>query len=527
MKIKEDLIPDYKYWFNKKDITKEESLLVVSEINPEYFNENVKLENKLSKISHFDEVMKMVRADVPNTYFGGRESINSIFEEGLNAKEKYNLFRKRLTTINNILSENIEFFNLYNLCNQLYEKGYELSKSLLDFLDSQNKKPTHFDHYKNKEQYFADYNKLLDKANIGKITKEEALYLIVGLNPEFAIKCNKITNKYQNQINELGQYQFKDWDNEDRFFYLFYCDYVATYDIDEINEIQEKLKLEYNDFFTFVEDLYKLGYVPCDELLCYLNKNHNKSLSFNENGNIYKTYKQYCDRIFWTVEDLFYLLRGYHPSEKTKLITFFNSCSKNHTRIRESYNDKNKYWALLKDDSSTQDLEDFISKFIEKNEKGYNPKDLLIKVKEYVDVEIPQILTDLVLNRGNANNTQKNKSSETRGAKTRIDYKLVWEIFIMDILGDENYQYEEGKESVDAYKAYNELQEEKKNMLRFFLDGKKHQENIVISFRGCKKIAVTPADNIHDNNSDKKEIISRNTLIKNIIQPFLDKFSNN
>jgi hypothetical protein len=216
MKIKEDLIPDYKYWFNKKDITKEESLLVVSEINPEYFNENVKLENKLSKISHFDELMKMVRADiqkeiVPNTYFGGWESINSIFEEGLNAKEKYNLFRKRLTTINNVLSENIEFFNLYNLCNQLYEKGYELSKSLLEFLDSQNKKPTHFDHYENKEQYFINYNKI----NLSNIKKEEALSYFIGIDYNFLQKHKRIFNKY-------NHYDFTKWENEDRYFFKIY-----------------------------------------------------------------------------------------------------------------------------------------------------------------------------------------------------------------------------------------------------------------------------------------------------------------
>jgi hypothetical protein len=429
--IKKKFTPDYEYWFNNKDITETEAYLVIQGINPDDWKNYNGQENDLKrKIFLSNPNIKFELNDFEQY----QNNLNSICGEFISTTVSNNGTIKTSSSSfydcsATIEKEKIWKGSLYNLCIQLYERCYQLPESLLEFLDSKNKKPTHFDHYKNKEQYFADYNKFFDKTNIGKITKEEALYLLVGLNPEFAIKCNKITNKYQNQINEVGQYQFKDWDNEDRFFYSQYNIYCCRRLLNITNKEFKELEIEYKGFIEFIDDLYQLGYVPCDKLINFLKQKCSKSLYFNENGNIYKTYQQFSNMLYWSLGDLFHLLRGDHPIQKTQIITFFNSCSKNYSHINECSNDKRKYWALLKDESSTLDLEDFISKFLEKNDKGYNPKDLLIKVKEYVDVEIPQMLVDLVFGKKQDNfKAQKIINSST--TKTEQLIRRVLRVFI-------------------------------------------------------------------------------------------------
>jgi hypothetical protein len=393
-------IPDYEYWFNKKNITDDEAFLVVQGVNPDDYRKHTKGNN---------EQLRKWQPHLIGSEFSNY--LNSIY-----FNDNTKLIKKECIYYNG---------DLYHLCNELYERCYKglpdniLPKSLFLFLESKGKKLTHFDHYKNKEQYFVKYDKWLKKDILKNISKEDVLYLFVGLEPKFAKKYKNICEKYNAAPIEEN---FNGWENEDRFFYEVYvsccCSFLRY--IEEINRIStDDFNYRKEGFFTFVQELYNAGYVPCDELGDYLKK-IGKKLEYSKESKVYKLFDKYRERPFWSLEELRCLVCGMDPDtgndwvEKTKLITFFNNQSNNYsfftnTRLStssmihmgqdEGRNEPVKFKIKLSENKpSVDDYECYLGGLdIVKNDHRYDAKALLQNIIDDTIIKPPELLIKMVL----------------------------------------------------------------------------------------------------------------------------------
>lgn len=383
--------PDYEYWFNKKDITEDEACLVVQGIRPSDYESYVCSEDILrNMVSCFDDRI-LAKDNSFNLYLQSvaKETVFLIVDNnGIKSSGKKYVF-KDLTK--EIKKENIWNGDLYSFYKELYERNFDcFADSFLSYLESKNKKLVTFDHYRDTKQYFADYPSWIKKDNLNNITKEDAAYLFIGLNPKFAKRYVSISSPH-----EISNYYEVDWSNEDRFFYKEYTGIVAIQNIYHINNITQEY--DYKDFFSFINELYNDGLDPCDELKDYL-RTIDETLKYDKNSLVYKVYSSYAKMDSWSLKDCRCLISGIHPRTNEKLITFFNDKDVNHTKINLN-SKQSDYWGYFRDKSSTPHLEkDFLSKYNIKTENGYIPHKLLEIILREIEVEAPDILIDVTFN---------------------------------------------------------------------------------------------------------------------------------
>jgi hypothetical protein len=423
-------VPDYEKWFKKRTIEEGDAYLLMHGVEPKDF-ERYSKDDSLRRDRRLLDDKFWLEYD---RFLASLTDITGAISVPQNKPKGFRNYSSQLKW------ENVWNGDLYHLCNELYERCYVLPESLLKFLESKNKRPTHFDHYKDEQQYVADYSKWLKDSSLKNIAKEDALYLFLGLEPKFGKKYRDIFSKYDSSI-ELNR-----WENEDRFFYKSY-DYYSVNHVPEIRNCPEYKK---GEFFNFVQELYNAGYTPCDELISYLKK-IGREPKYDEDGEIYKHYKEYSEKPRWSIEEFACLMWGKHPRcPERRMITCFNSFNElNFRRIPEN----NDYHVSFSDGTHSLYAErDFLSRYQIKDADGYYPKELLELVIKHTKIKPPKLLVEMVfdeMEEGSSSSLQS-ESRQLREVKTTSKSKRYKDILKL-ILGKKKVINLVGYQGIDSF----------------------------------------------------------------------------
>ncbi|MDA9231294.1 hypothetical protein N9O56_01840 [Rickettsiales bacterium] len=280
--------------------------------------------------------------------------------------------------------------------------------------------------YKSKHQYLANYNELLNEIHLSKITREDALYIFIGLDPSFARKFKTISNGY-NFPKEKPK--FDEWEAGDVKFFEEYSSIINNFarninvlTVFEIQEIIPEENFEYKNFFDFTEKLYEAGYMPFSDLFDYFDS-IGKCLEYNKENEIYKVFNRYSQRKRWSLYDLTYLVKSIDPVSRRWLMKY-NPEFNNDVLIRDV---KGQFRVFHENNTIINDFEEFLKGHEIKNENGYEIKKLLKIVIDETRIKPPRLLVDLVL--GNEFRkcdkvvTLKDNDNEKKGDVDVIDDK--------------------------------------------------------------------------------------------------------
>ncbi|MFN3701599.1 MAG: hypothetical protein ACK4VI_08785 [Alphaproteobacteria bacterium] len=289
--VEPEFTPDYAYWWNKKDLTKEELVTLALGINPAAHEWANRPDKSNEAAEYFVEFYDYIERD---TLYG--DKFSGIRRHML---EKYWLDKS--------MDKHALVNILYEL-GSLFHCGLYMHPDFLMYLSSISEKPTHFDKYYNHGQYECGYDTILEKE---EISEDEAIGLPFGFEHSFLIKFTEIAYKPWNKRTE-----------EERFFCSQYTDFLKSQGIafgayqglcDAVNNIKKK-NLWQGDLQGFLNAVYDEGYIFHDSIVSKL-----KILpEYSQAGWAYKFYNYWLDQGVWTFEEAKALFRGTDPRNDEK-----------------------------------------------------------------------------------------------------------------------------------------------------------------------------------------------------------------
>jgi hypothetical protein len=284
--------PDYAYWWDKKDLSIEDTATLIFGLKPDEYDWYVTCHNALQDIQG-EEFLKFQSL---REYLGNREQCNAL----------YDIIELR----EHILSES--YYNRTSpkdFLRSVYESGMKygdrsVHKGFLDFLESRGEHPHHFDFLKDKSRYHFDYGDL--KSNLPK-SEDDAVSIFLGLKAE----------PYNQFIAMKKDWQWVQWSPEKRFFAREYRKILDALpvSIGRLDDIKA-LNLWKGDFKEYVKTLHNHGVVFSPSFMRAFKKHvlPDWEWGYDEDSKIWQFYHHWVKRVpTWTLEEAVDLFKGYDP----------------------------------------------------------------------------------------------------------------------------------------------------------------------------------------------------------------------
>ncbi len=396
------------------------------------------------------------------------------------------------------------------LIKDLYDKSLILNPTFskkcvkfLTYIKQRKLLPTSFDKYLDFARYRPNYAEYFKRQR--ELTKEDAAFLVMGLEPEYA----KQYLKYSQIVGDAGGFYNSLQDDEKIFFYKSYDNFVNENCIFIGNNSLIQGHSSYGgDLEEFISDLYNKGFLFDDFLLNSLTKLKKKLPAYHKNSNLYRTLQFFSQMKYWRFEDVYKLMTGKNPINDEELFSFLGREKINEYNIHQ-FKDNEPYRVLLKAEYYCK--MDRIEQFYEKVGEGFAPQDFLEWLIKYSNVSIMEPLLKLTFHnkpKKLAELKKLSQNAESKKSKTgrplKINYSRIWVIFITDIL-EGSFDDNNSNHAQQAKGAFEQLAEEKQNKLR--------------------KLAKTNFSQGILAKCEKEMEASIGSITANIVEPFLAEFS--
>jgi hypothetical protein len=291
-----NFIPDYKAWWNKKDLTEDDLSWLVLGITPDDARQAIakKDQGQISGINEDGFMMEFSNyADtLPHGAFLGN-------------------------TRKGILSSNLWGKGKRDFIKNLYEQMpiFKLPEDFYLYLCANNIIPKHFDHYKDHSQYQAD----LAKWNLKDITDEDtALALLTGLTPEAFIRLYPLVQSISD-----GK-KWVDFEPDDKHFF-HQCALFLKKEYPHLDMYPETWLMNFcyaakdmslwkNDFSAYIQALHDEGFIFRKETYEGL-KHHKIMPSYSKDSWAIQFYERWLKESLWTLKEALHLFKGDDPRQ--------------------------------------------------------------------------------------------------------------------------------------------------------------------------------------------------------------------
>ena len=395
---KDEHAPDYDYWWNKPDLTKEELIWVMNERNPESAKYERILEEKseltreeeqwLSNLGHDFRVFRLSlnnssieslcfyhfsdfwhwspECKTESLLFEANKSLKDVLDsvEAKKAfiKTSYENLRgifSKILLIDSFLGQ-LPFIQ-YLIQNNLFEIDEELEK------------------YKDKKSYRLNF----DTVNLDEIkTSESTFAVFLGLEPKHFQRFSKMENaRIKGRITEqpsphdIWFYQSYDhfFTEEYRHIELnkkqpidFYTKKITGKTlVKTFNEIikkhsqrlfpeNEQLLHENSDFKFFAQAFYDIGLIFRPQVYKWLKDTHEIQLHYSPDAWLIRFYERWTKEHIWSAEQASYLLKGQNP----------DGSDEDH-----QFKDFSQHPAIIKPMQDPKFFEPFEGKYVSMNER--------------------------------------------------------------------------------------------------------------------------------------------------------------
>lgn len=277
--------PDYAKWWKKKTLTAEQLCWLYLAVNPDDWDKFVLLCGDNAK------------KDADATWYYA-------FERWLHQEHQY----YALHDFHKLIMDMVDTANLRQadrkqVINFLYVYRREFPPAFAQLLRDKELMPTHFDHYKNHDQYRCNVRHWIDK---GITTEMEAQAVMFGLEPQWLAKY-------------LALPTWSDADGEGKFFIRQYHLFIDTHMVDETrtflatlrkwNKQGGRAKALQCSFREYVQQRYDDGDIPHDEVIAALD------LQYSPQGKVYQHYVDWIRKGAWTLSEAARLILGEYDKD--------------------------------------------------------------------------------------------------------------------------------------------------------------------------------------------------------------------
>jgi hypothetical protein len=292
-----DFEPDYKFWWKKKSVTKEEFIWMLLGIDPEAARKAVEI----------GKTAESKKSDEERAYYSRFEYLTFIQRRRYSVLMRLNWDKGKEGFIRDV-----------------YEDAHEFPDKLVLFLKSVDKMPhnPNLERYKEHDQYKAD----LDKWELSDIKDEDAaLSLILGLNPKF---FNQFLALHNRQVGDCktgveAQY-YASFSPEEKWLFSEYYHFLRSEfptlgwgsPINPLNRPIHDAKCFANwkgNFQDYVQELHDNGVLFRPETYAALQK-QGIPLSYTENGWAMQFNRRWIRRQgAWSLKTAAKIYLGEHP----------------------------------------------------------------------------------------------------------------------------------------------------------------------------------------------------------------------
>ncbi len=312
-----EFLPDYKKWWNKKDLTENELSILIFGINPSAYGEWL----EIKKLDYSNRTVEQRKFEDKFEAFARNDLKYFDIESGYFGIEGH---RQRI--LDRKHSKNHKW-NKHHFVERIYVEGFsyikfEVNKGFWYYLTSIKEKPTKFDYLTNHEIFKYDFT----NNNISKITtKHDAIALLLGLNPDYLIEANeinKIYKKFTGKDVEKGN-AFDTLVDKQKFlvrnFHKFYDNYYGSCLFSpflQITSVYNKMaEYKFENLRQFANELYNDGYILKNTVTDFLNQN-GVELKYNHDSWVIQEYDLWKTKGSISLKNAFNLIKGYFNDEK-------------------------------------------------------------------------------------------------------------------------------------------------------------------------------------------------------------------
>lgn len=388
----------FEEWLQKNNLKNDEPYLVLLGINPDhYLSLTEKEKNDLNRWTDSHGIISSEPIIIP--VFTDRayqtyevEDFVKKLKEKIEWEMNWKKFIKKLCSTGLITTqyfvENCSEFISYCKAQNL------LTTEVLENLD--------------KKRFEANFDEWLSAQLVKKITKRQAISLMLGLEPEFLERFLSINSKAEAEQDKLFHNSYSDFlrYSSDGLFQLHQNPHLI------MDELEYKFSY-FDEVFSFFNQAYQEGYVPCYKLMNHLGKN-NKKLEYQKDNWIYQLFFRYSKMDYWSLKDFECLMVGKNPDNEGQQITFYNESSQNRYYI--SGNMPNGYHISVKNAGSLsfKSIEEKLKKYSDVEKDGnYRPKKLLEIVLEETEIVPHPLLVEMIFKR-------KTEQKSTKSELTKV-----------------------------------------------------------------------------------------------------------
>ncbi len=262
-----------------------------------------------------------------------------------------------------------------------------------------------------KKRFEANFDEWLSAQRVKKITKRQAISLMIGLEPKFLERFLSINSEAEVELDKLFHNSYSDFlrYSSNGLFQLHQNPHLI------MDELESKFSC-FDEVFSFFNQAYQEGYVPCYKLMNHLGKGNNK-LEYQKDNWIYRLFLRYSKMDYWSLKDFECLMVGKNPDDESQKMTFYNESSLNCYRI--SSNTPTGYSIIVKDggNSPLKNFEERLRKYSDVEKDGnYRPKKLLEIVLEETEIVPHPLLVEMIFGDGLMQQETKPKSSRVSEA---------------------------------------------------------------------------------------------------------------
>jgi hypothetical protein len=244
-----------------------------------------------------------------------------------------------------------------------------------------------------KKRFEANFDEWLSTQRVKEITKRQAISLILGLEPEFLERFLSINSEAEMEQDKLFHNSYSDFlrYSSSGLFELHQNPHLI------MNELESKFSY-FDEAFSFFNQVYQEGYIPCYKIMKHLEEN-NKKLEYKKDNWIYQIFSKYGKMDYWSLKDFECLMVGKNPDNESQQITFYNESSQNRHRISSNMPNGYHIWIKNAGNFPFKSIEERLKKYSDVEKGGnYRPKKLLEIALEETEIVPHPLLIEMIFN---------------------------------------------------------------------------------------------------------------------------------
>ena len=290
---KDEYAPDYDYWWNKPDLTKEELIWVMAGISPDDMSRYQELQNNNDKSPWYLGFYN---------YFRNK---HRWWHYGKNKHQECDW-------------HNISWDNKKQFVQDVYNTCITIDDGFLGYLENKGefKKNPNLERYRDESQYWLDLeNTEFDWKSI--VREEEAVAVFLGLNPQTYKRFCDLDRQEENSGKEHLDF-LKSLEPDDKWFFGFYGEFWHKYFFvfhARINSLKN-LNLWHGNVSSYVKALHNHGVVFSPSFMRAFKKHilPDWEWQYEAGSRVWKEYQHWVNKEkVWTFEQAIFLFTGKIP----------------------------------------------------------------------------------------------------------------------------------------------------------------------------------------------------------------------